>query len=307
LQKIESGLRSDRKLVEAARIGLYKNIVRAIASNTHSGNTNRRSVQYALDKGIELVKKYGKYLSKDSPRFLMKASFNEQDDEPEDLDRDDLLDEEIDEDDLPSEEDKEENLTTLQSIRKRLVDLRDRLRAGRKNLRARIVETHIRAVDAVIVRLRAGRLENSRLVSFLDRVRSLLDRFAERNREVLFSAYSADDGEMDDIKNTLDEEPEDLDNEEIEDEADENDLPDEKEENENRTALQRIRQQLVDLRDRLRSRRRGFRVRVVETYIRVVDVLLARLNARNLDNTRFADFVKRVKKLLEKYADSNRD
>jgi len=61
LEKIEAGLKSDGKYIEYGRIKLHKNIVKAVAANTHGGNANRKSVQYALDRGIELIKKYEKY------------------------------------------------------------------------------------------------------------------------------------------------------------------------------------------------------------------------------------------------------
>merc|ERR1712029_64078 len=89
--------------------------------------------------------------------------------------------------------------------------------------------------------------------------------------------------------------------EENKEKFDENDLPEPTEQEENLSTLEKVRKQLHELRKRFQDQRRSIRLRIIDSYIMVVDSLIERLKKHQLDNTRFNDFVKHVKKVLESY------
>ena len=86
---------------------MHIQIVKAVKSNTHGGNTDRKAVNYALDKGMEYVKKHAKYL-KSTNHLAMFSSLNSEDlldlsgdDEPVD---EEPVDEPVDEDNEVNED-----------------------------------------------------------------------------------------------------------------------------------------------------------------------------------------------------------
>jgi len=153
---------------------------------TDNGDKSRaRSVQfYVADVEILIEKLENRKLDTGPLDFFLykmrsvKERYSVFDNSIEDLDMDDLLEEIIDQDDLPSEEEKKENWAKLQIFRKKLVDLRDKLIATREYWGTRIVRKYIKASDEVIYRVRADRFENTRVANFLERIQTVLDRFA---------------------------------------------------------------------------------------------------------------------------------
>ena len=255
-----------------------------------------------MNKGMEYVQKYEKYLKPTNHLAMISSVDNEEELKPEfDLEKDendekneeeDSNDGKLDEDDLPDQTEEEENLSTLEKIRKQLNELRDRLRKNRKNHRVKVVEAYIRVVDNLIERLKKHQLDNNRFHDFVKRVKEMLEKYADKNKddEKTLATIAA-------IVNLL------PDNE-LESTFDTDDLPNEEEEKENLSTLEQFKKQLSELRDRLKKSGKKFRIRVVEAYMRVLDDLIERLKKHKLDNGRFNDFVKRVKELLEKFADS---
>lgn len=97
LEKIENNLMKSHHYIEAAKIKLHKAIVLSVASNTHGGNYDRKTVQYALNKGMEYLNKNKKYLNESK---LWAES---------ELDLENENEEKIDENDLPDQNQKEDN------------------------------------------------------------------------------------------------------------------------------------------------------------------------------------------------------
>ena len=182
LETIEGGLRRVQKLDEAKKITLFKNIVKSIAANTNEYNSDRKSVVYALEHGMELIKQYKQYLSSSSSVLTLSAEPVQP--EPEDLDKviDDKEDDVVDPNDLPDEKQKEEDLSILGKLRKQLAELRDRLRSQGRSLRARVVEAHIKVLDFFAERLKKRQLDNTRFNAFIKRVREMLAKYAESQR-----------------------------------------------------------------------------------------------------------------------------
>ena len=152
------------------------------------------------------------------------------------------------------------------------------------------METYIRVVDVLIERLKKHKLDNNRFHDFVQRVRAMLEKYADKDQDNERAFASID-----------------LPDNELEDTFDVDDLPNEDEEEANRSVLEQLKKRLSELRDKLKQNGRNFRVRVVESYLKVVDALIERLKKHELDNGRFNDFVKRAREMLEKYAKSKSD
>jgi len=268
LEKIEAGLKSDGKYIEYGRIKLYKNIVKAVAANTHGGNANRKSVQYALDRGIELIKKYEKYLSKN----LLSGTYG-----GADFFRRKMLG------------------TVINNLQK----IENGLKKDRKLIDYAEVKLHKNVCKAVAASTHIGNVLGYQQA--LDRGLNLVSKHVKYLAAYsgVYSLYADEDDHM---PHELD-----IDEQMNDEEVDENELPDEDEAEKSMNILQKMRQKLEEVQDKLRSRRRFFKVSVVQTYIRALDLFMRRLKNRNLEKSRINDFILRVKEVLEKYTESQYD
>jgi len=177
LEKIESGLRKDRRIIEAVAIRVFKRIVIALKDSPLDNEFHRKTVDAALKRGEHLVEKYSEYLDEN---FLVAFEEENPDDNLDD-DEDEKLPGEGDDDDDDKDDDKpddkKENERLLDRIRKRLQDLRDRLIKRRNSRRARIISRFIRACDILMDRLKNRHLDQGRLHEFLKRAKEILERF----------------------------------------------------------------------------------------------------------------------------------
>ena len=73
------------------------------------------------------------------------------------------------------------------------------------------------------------------------------------------------------------------------------------EEDDEKTTLEKLREKLNELVERLRKQGKTTRAAIVERYIQVLERLMKKLENNELDKSKFYEFVKRVKALLEKY------
>ena len=268
--------------MEAAKVFLHIQICKSVRSNTHGGNANRKSVDYALNKGMEYVQKYAKYLTSSNHLAMISSLV-------EDLSSDDEQEREWPEDDLdkkPEDPEKPEKPDDPEDEEK--PEKPEKPEDPEDEERPEKPEDPEKPDDG-------------------EKPEKPDDPEDEEKPEKPEEPEKPEDEEKPGDEEKPDLQPGDLDEEEDEEKPDEDDLPDEKEEEENLSMLEKIRKQLNELRDRLRKQRKNLRVKVVEAYIRVVDNLIEKLKKHELDNNRFHDFIKRVKEMLEKYADKNKE
>lgn len=225
--KLVEKLKKEGKSSRAKIVQYYIKVLDQIVEQMDKNQIELKQVR----EFIKRVKKYLEKYSSETPEDLVFAIFeDEEPKDPEDIDDGDD-DEKPEEPEEPiPDDDKEEKKSRLEELREQLRKLRDRLMKRGKTVRARIVGHYLRLLDRILDRLEKNEISLPRVEDFIRRCKKFLEKFV---------------GDEDDEDNKI--------AQLISADDEDNKIPDDDEEKENRSILEKLRERLVNLLERLRS------------------------------------------------------